>query len=67
MKQLFNQGSLSLYRQVRSGFIQKGMTFSKWCREHGYDRAHATRCLKGERNGLAAKSLRHLIFEEAQK
>lgn len=54
-----------LYNQVKSGFILKETTFTKWCRENGVARSAAIACLMGAWDGPKGKQLRQILISEA--
>lgn len=54
-----------LYRMVRAGFVKKGSTLNRWCREHGVTRQHAENCLQGKTKGPAADKLIERLISAA--
>lgn len=55
----------SLYLRVRLGFLQQETTLSRWCRENELTRQYVEKCLKFQRNGIAAHRLRNRVVEAA--
>lgn len=54
-----------LVTQVRAGFVLKGTTLGRWCREQGLMPQHARLCLLGGWNGPKGKKLRARLLAEA--
>lgn len=56
---------LELVRQVRTHFILRGTTLTRWCRENGLQIANARMALYGSWNGPKGKALRTRILRGA--
>lgn len=56
-----------LYRQVRAGFVQQGLTLARWCAERKVHRENARRCLLGQWTGPKARALAATLVREAER
>lgn len=54
-----------LVREVRAGFVLKGTTLGRWCREHNLVVQHARMALVGEWNGPKGRAVRHRVLQAA--
>lgn len=57
--------SVDLYNRVRAGFVARGSTLSKWCRENEINPTNARSCLAGVWNGPKGKQLRQRLIDES--
>jgi hypothetical protein len=57
--------SPELLRSVRAGFIQQGLSLTKWCVANEIKRQWATAVLIGRRDGPAARAMRSQIIAAA--
>lgn len=56
---------LELARKVRSGFILRGTSLTRWCRENDIDLSNARQALYGTWNGQLGKAMRVRIMRAA--
>lgn len=56
---------LELVRRVRTKFILKGTTLTRWCRENNLQIGNARMALYGNWNGPKGKAFRQRILEAA--
>ncbi|XAI95383.1 hypothetical protein [Leptolyngbya phage Lsp-JY19] len=54
-----------LVKQVRAGFVLKGTSLGRWCREEKIPPQHARLCLLGGWNGPKGKALRSRLLQAA--
>lgn len=54
-----------LVRSVRAGFVLKGTTLGRWCRDHGIVTQHARLALLGGWDGPKGRSVRNRLIAAA--
>lgn len=54
-----------LVREVRAGFIRRGLTLTGWCRDHGIKVQHARLALLGGWNGRKGTAVRERLIAAA--
>lgn len=54
-----------LYNRVRSGFVLRETSLTKWCRENHITRSAAIACLIGTWNGPKGRDLRARLVRES--
>lgn len=54
-----------LVRRVRAGFVMKGTTMHRWCREQGIAVQNVRQTLTGAWNGPKGRKLRALVIKAA--
>lgn len=54
-----------LYTQIRAGFVTKGTSLNKWCKQNGYHRQNAYAAIMGEWTGEKATELCNLLIVES--
>lgn len=59
------QSGPQLYTLVRLSFLEQNNTLSGWCRQNGLTRQYVEKCLKYERDGVAARALRDMVTKAA--
>ena len=55
--------SMSLYIQVRSGFVSQNSSLGAWCKKNKINMSGAKACLMGTWNGPKGQDLRAQIIE----
>jgi len=65
-----NNGNLKmtneqLYAKIRAGFVSKGTSLNKWCKQSGYHRQNAYAAIMGEWTGEKATELLNLLIVES--
>ncbi|MGD8111501.1 hypothetical protein [Vibrio sp. TRT 17S01] len=50
--------SVEQFNAIKSGFVKQGTSFSRWCQEHGLNRANTKSAILGSWNGPKACELR---------
>lgn len=54
-----------LYTKIRAGFVSKGTSLNKWCKQNGYHRQNAYAAIMGEWSGEKAAELCNLLMVES--
>lgn len=54
-----------LYSKIRAGFVSKGTSLNKWCKQNGYHRQNAYAAIMGEWTGEKATELCNLLMVES--
>jgi|GEM_PF-1171117 len=54
-----------LYSKIKAGFISKGTSLNKWCKQNGYHRQNAAAAIKGDWVGEKATLLCNLLIVES--
>lgn len=57
--------SLDLHLRVRAGFVSKGTSLKRWCKEQGITPSNARDALIGRWNGPKGIALRSRLVQEA--
>ena len=57
--------SASLYRHVRAGFVIKGHSLSRYCKDNKDELVYARQVLLGQRNGPKAREFRQRLITAA--
>jgi lambda repressor-like predicted transcriptional regulator len=50
------------YAEIRAGFVSKGTSLHKWCKQNGYHRQNAYAAIMGEWVGDKASELCRLLM-----
>lgn len=58
--------SRDLVRRVRAGFVLQGLTFNRWCRQHGVEPSSGRQALVGSWDGPKGRALRARIVRAAR-
>ncbi|MDA5312305.1 MULTISPECIES: hypothetical protein [Vibrio] len=58
MKKVTSPLSAEQFNALKSGFVKQGTSFSRWCLDHGLNRANTKSAILGSWNGPKACELR---------